>query len=192
MRPFDELTLERSTARLRLLPLTTDDVEALWPHVSDPEIPRFMSWEVHRDRAHTTQFLSDVTAAHHSGTGVYWKIVQEETLVGLVSFHDIVGTVRALRIDRAELGYWIGRPFQGRGHATEAAREALRFAFEDLGLHKVIVGAFAENGASVRVIEKLGFRQVGKELAHVFRDGRWWDHLRYELLASDWRRSSEP
>ena len=58
-------------------------------------------------------------------------------------------------------------------------------AFETLGLHKVIVGCLADNDASRRVIEKLGFRFVGRFEDDVYRDGRWHAHLRYELLADD-------
>lgn len=58
----------------------------------------------------------------------------------------------------AELGYWIGRPYWGRGYATEAGGALLAFAFRHLGLERIIVSAMLDNPASQRVIEKLGFR----------------------------------
>ena len=50
----------------------------------------------------------------------------------------------------------------------------------------VTVGCFAENDASRRVIEKLGFRYVGRAEDDVWRDGQWRSHLRYELTAPEW------
>ena len=60
--------------------------------------------------------------------------------------------------DECELGYWIGKPFWGRGLVPEAAREILRHAFEDLGMNKVWCGYFEGNAKSKRVQEKVGFR----------------------------------
>ncbi|MHB8876639.1 MAG: GNAT family N-acetyltransferase [Myxococcaceae bacterium] len=48
------------------------------------------------------------------------------------------------------------------------------------------VGCIADNAASKRVIEKLGFRAVGVQRDHAFRHGRWWDHLAFELTAPEW------
>jgi ribosomal-protein-serine acetyltransferase len=62
----------------------------------------------------------------------------------------------------------------------------VRCGFELIGLHKVTVGCIAENAGSRRVIEKLGFRPVGRLEDDVWRDGCWWSVLRYELTASEW------
>lgn len=59
--------------------------------------------------------------------------------------------------DSVELGYWFGRPFWGQGFATEAGHLALDFAFADLGLATIEAGHFADNAASGRVLQKLGF-----------------------------------
>jgi ribosomal-protein-alanine N-acetyltransferase len=60
------------------------------------------------------------------------------------------------------------------------------FGFDRVGLHKVTIGCFAENTASRRVIEKCGFRFIGRREDDVYRDGRWHAHLRYEMLSSEW------
>ncbi len=86
----------------------------------------------------------------------------------------------------AELGYWLAPAYWNKGLMTEAAAAAVRCAFQTIGLHKVTVGCIAENVASRRVIEKLGFRYVGRREDDVWRDGRWWSHLRYEMTAPEW------
>ena len=74
--------------------------------------------------------------------------------------------------DRAELGYWTGVPYWGRGYATEASRALLAWAFGERRLHRVLARHFARNRASGRVLEKLGMRQEGvlREHSH-FDDG---------------------
>lgn len=60
----------------------------------------------------------------------------------------------------AELGYWIGQPYWGRGYATAAARQALCFAFDEAGVRRAVALPLKENAASRRVLEKAGMRLV--------------------------------
>ena len=57
----------------------------------------------------------------------------------------------------AELGYWIGEAYQGRGYATEASKVLIKRAFDDLGIERIFASYKCENAASKRVLEKLGF-----------------------------------
>lgn len=61
-----------------------------------------------------------------------------------------------------EIGYWIGRPFWRRGHATAAARELVRRSFAELGLTRLVSSCLVRNPASYRVLSKVGFRDVGR------------------------------
>jgi RimJ/RimL family protein N-acetyltransferase len=173
------------TQRLILRPLVEADAEALWPYVSDPELPRMMSWAAHVDIEQTRAFLRGQAEAMLAGSGVSWGIVHADRVVGTISLDDITWQFRAWRIDRAEIGYWLAPALWGQGLMTEATIEVMRFAFDRLGLHKLTIGCLAENQASRRVIEKCAFRFVGRHEDDVFRDGRWWAHLRYELLATE-------
>jgi ribosomal-protein-alanine N-acetyltransferase len=178
------------TARLCLRPLGEGDAERIWPYVSDPEISRYMSWDPHGTLEETRRFIADVRQRMNAGSTVAWIVSERETgeVCALVSLLAITRTHRALRYDKAELAYWVGRPFQGRGYATEACQAALAYAFETLGLNKVTVAHAAENDASRALIERLGFRKVGTEYHHFCKDGKWIDHVIYELLSSQWRR----
>lgn len=181
------MTLEPAlhTARLELRPLALTDVDELWPHVSDPELPKLMTWSAHTDRTQTVDFVNAMLAGRERGTNYVWAMRLEGTFCGLVGLHDIVRTVLAWRMDRGALGYWCGKELRNRGLMTEAAREVIRFGFEELGLHKISVGCAKANEPSRRVIEKLGFRFVGEERDHFYRDGQWWDHLSYEMLTTE-------
>jgi len=86
--------------------------------------------------------------------------------------------------DRAELGYWIGKPFWGNGYATEASAALVRYAFES-GLNRVMARHFGGNVASGRVMQKIGMRQEGVMRQHLRRWGRLHDIVIYAVLAGD-------
>lgn len=65
------------------------------------------------------------------------------------------------RAAQAELGYWIGRPYWGRGYATAAARQAIDLAFRDLATERLTAMCLESNAASWRILEKVGFRFTG-------------------------------
>jgi len=96
---------------------------------------------------------------------------------------------RHLRIElehrRAELGYWIGRPWWGNGFATEAARAVVGQAFAGLGLARVFAHHFVSNPASGRVMQKIGMRQEGVLRRHVIKWGRCEDLVVYGILPDD-------
>jgi len=66
--------------------------------------------------------------------------------------------------DAPELGYWLGVPYWGRGFATEAARAAIDYTFEEFSVGQLISGARVANPASRNVLEKCGFQWTGVEL----------------------------
>jgi RimJ/RimL family protein N-acetyltransferase len=86
---------------------------------------------------------------------------------------------------RAELGYWIGKPFWGQGYATEAAREVLRYGFDVLGMHRIYATHFARNPASGRVLTKAGLRPEGVSRGHVRRWDRYEDLVQYGILREE-------
>jgi ribosomal-protein-serine acetyltransferase len=179
----DELVLR--TARLVLRPVRTDDAPLLFEHCSDPRVPRWMTWAPHRDPSETKTFLEACVAGRRDDRGYVWAIWEGGRFRGLVGVEDVVREFLAIRVDRAELGYWLGIPFHGRGLMTEAAGAAVGFAFSRLALHKVVVRAFAQNAASLGVIRRLGFREVGVARSDVRKDGAWHDHVTFEMLAED-------
>lgn len=185
--PLGALPLEIRTRRLRLRPLVEDDVASLWPFVSDPAMSALMSWSAHTDRQQTLDFIRHVRGNIASNAGITWAIEIGGRAVGCVGLEGLVFQLRAWRVDRGELGYWLAPPLWGQGFVTEAARAAVEFGFGPLGLHKIVAHHVAENIASQRVIEKLGFRRTGQSDDEVWRDGRWWTAVHHELTAAEWR-----
>lgn len=95
-----------------------------------------------------------------------------------------------LRIEQehqhAELGYWLGIPYWGQGYATEAAKELLRFGFEELGLHRIFASHFGHNPASGRVLKKLGMKYEGCQREHLRKWDQYIDSALYGMLRREW------
>jgi ribosomal-protein-alanine N-acetyltransferase len=107
---------------------------------------------------------------------------QTETLVGAI------GLVLRAPHHRAELGYWVGRPYWGRGYATEAAAAVIAFGFAELSLNRIHACHFARNPASGRVLAKAGMRREGVSRQHVRRWDRFEDLVQYGILREDVER----
>ena len=94
----------------------------------------------------------------------------------------------------ATLGYWIAENVNGRGHATEAVRLLVRFAFAHARLHRLMPAVMPRNARSARVLANAGFRVEGRALRYLEINGMWEDHDLYALTAEEaagerWRRS---
>ncbi|HET6275076.1 MAG TPA: GNAT family protein [Candidatus Cybelea sp.] len=92
-----------------------------------------------------------------------------------------IGLVIGTDIERwaAEVGYWLGPEYWGRGIATTALRCVCRYAFDDLGLLRIFATPMAWNPASFRVLEKAGFRREGIMRNACVKDGRLTDMVLY-------------
>jgi len=87
---------------------------------------------------------------------------------------------------QAELGYWLGVPYWGKGYATEAAQEMLRYGFEQLNLHRIFATHFMHNPASGRILQKLGMRHEGCQREHFRKWDQFVDAELYGILRQEW------
>jgi RimJ/RimL family protein N-acetyltransferase len=85
-----------------------------------------------------------------------------------------------------EVGFMLRREQQGRGYATEGAWEMLRIAFEELDLHRVIGRIDARNGASGKVLERLGMRREAHLIDNEWIKGEWTSEVAYAILEREW------
>jgi RimJ/RimL family protein N-acetyltransferase len=87
--------------------------------------------------------------------------------------------------DHAELGYWIGVPFWGRGFASEAAAAVVRFGFETLLLNRIFAMHFSRNPASGRVLQNIGMKYEGRLRQHMKKWDEYVDLEAYGMLRSE-------
>ncbi len=83
------------------------------------------------------------------------------------------------------LGYWVGAPYAGRGVMSEAVSAVLPFVFDTLRLHRIEAACLEHNHASIRVLEKSGFRREGLARRYLKINGDWQDHILFGLLEDD-------
>ena len=140
------------TKRLLLRKWKESDAEECYRYAKDPRVGPIAGWPVHTSVEISRQVIRDILAVPET-----YAIVLKETglPIGSIGLHH---NDLAEKDDEAELGYWLGVPYWGRGIVPEAARELLRYAFEDLKLKRVWCGYYEGNEKSKRVQEKLGFK----------------------------------
>jgi RimJ/RimL family protein N-acetyltransferase len=90
---------------------------------------------------------------------------------------------------QAEIGYALSPNYLGQGYATEGMRAIVRYLFITLGKHRVTISLEAENPRSIRVMERLGFRQEAHFVKSIRVDGQWVDEYVYALLCEDWEKT---
>jgi [ribosomal protein S5]-alanine N-acetyltransferase len=106
------------------------------------------------------------------------------------SDHALVGGLTLTNIRRGcaqagSLGYWMGERYARQGHMTAAVSAILPFAFATLRLHRMEAACIPANTASVRLLERTGFKREGFARAYLCIDGVWQDHLLFARLAGD-------
>jgi len=144
--------LELKTKRLLLRPYKMDDAAALQSQCGNLNVARMTSRIPHPypDGA-AEQWIAAQEALRRDGHEITFCIDHDGAMVGSVGLRRAHGGTY-------ELGYWIAENTWGQGYATEAARRAVAFAFDELGAARVCAGHYVDNPASGRVLEKCGFR----------------------------------
>jgi ribosomal-protein-alanine N-acetyltransferase len=125
--------------------------------------------------------IADLAAARAADAAYAFGIRAGAELVGRVTLSQVFR--KAFR--NCYLGYWVGEEHNGHGYATAAVRLAVRYAFEDLGLHRVQANVMTKNPRSARVLAKAGFRREGLALRYLAIAGRWEDHDTYAITTED-------
>ena len=140
------------TERLILRPWAESDAEECFKYAQDPDVGPAAGWPVHKSVEQSRIVIRDVLMVPET-----YAIVLKETglPIGSIGLHH---NDLAARDDELELGYWLGKPYWGRGLVPEAAREVIRHAFADLKVARLWCGYYDGNVKSKRVQEKLGFR----------------------------------
>ena len=143
------------TQRLILRRWNQKDAEDLYRYACDPDVGPIAGWPPHKNPDESRAVIRDVL----NGREAYAICLKEDgRAIGAIELKLNGHTDLTDRDDECEMGYWLGKPFWGRGIVPEAVTEMLRRAFEDIGMQKVWVGYYEGNSKSKRVQEKCRFR----------------------------------
>jgi RimJ/RimL family protein N-acetyltransferase len=182
-----DVTFDRlHTRRLVLRRFTAEDADSLTRYRSIPEVARFQGWDAPFALERAQAMVTSLVAHEPDEPGEWYQLAialrdDPGRLVGDCGFRP--RTDEPLVVD---IGFTLDPSVQGRGLATEAVGELIRYLFEDRGKHKVCADCDTRNAASWRLMERLGLTREGT-LRKSYRDGHGWaDEYLYGLLVADW------
>jgi ribosomal-protein-alanine N-acetyltransferase len=154
------------TERLLLRPPEQRDAPAIVSGIGDWDVAKNLSKCPHPYREeYAHEFLARAVEGLAAGTDFNFAIERcdDDAYVGQIGLH--------LKNGKFEIGYWLGKPYWGRGYASEAARRVALFGFKSLKAESIWAGWFHDNPASGHVLEKLGCRPDGQEPRHCVARG---------------------
>ena len=182
----------RHTARYTLRPFRKRDAEALLEAVrhSMPDLYPFLPWATHGyNQANATRFIRNTTRAWREQRAFNFAIRDAE------GAGPHLGNVSVLYVSKdsrtGEIGYWINSGNTGQGTAAEVTARIVQVAFEELGLHRVVLRIAVGNRPSERVAEKLGFTREGVLREELEVHGTWLDHTAYSMLEHEYMSAED-
>jgi ribosomal-protein-alanine N-acetyltransferase len=130
----------------------------------------------------TPEAFADYLARRRPGTGEQFaiRLHDEGALVGIVNINSII----RVRFQNGSVSYAAFAPSAGRGYLTEGLKLVIRYAFEGLRLHRLEANIQPGNQASLRLVQRAGFRYEGLAPEMLFINGEWADHERWAITAS--------
>ena len=173
------------TARLNLREFVRTDFRAVHAYSSDPRVTRYLFFGP-RDEDSTTEYLDGLLASQRERPRTRFELAVEEIASG-----QVIGACDLSFIERnvVDLGYMLGIENWGKGYATEIALALVDAAFFDLRADRVISTVDINNGASIRVLEKIGMRWEAVFRKHRRAKNRWWDCHLFVLPRAVWEAS---
>ena len=178
--------MELVTRRLLLREFVPADWASVLAYQSDPRYRRYYPW-TDRTEADARAFVETFLAWQREEPRHRYQLAitlgTKDALIGNCGLRRKPG-----KDWEADIGYELAPEHWGRGYATEAARAMVSFGFRELGLGRLSSWCIAENTASARVLERLGFQQEGRLRRNERFKGRWWDTLLYGLLRDEWAK----
>ena len=180
------LPLPLTTPRLILRHYEADDLGGLHDMFSREDVCRYLPWEpmdLDQARAKLERRLEQ---DHLEADGDPLILVAVDQATGRY-IGELMLRLWSVTSRQGEIGWSFHPDVQGRGLATEGAREVLRLGFEDVGLHRIWAGCDARNTASLRVMERLGMRHEATYIDAELHKGEWATEIVYGLLEDEWR-----
>lgn len=182
--------MQLTTERLLLREFETRDISTLHAQSHDPEVRRFDEGEPLTEtefHAIVREIICGQAAQPRTDFYFVMECIGDQQTIGSCYL-----AIRNLDARQAEVGYTLGKAHWGQGYATEAAREMLRFGFDDVNMHRIFATVIAENVPSIRVIEKIGLTYEASFRENQWFQERWWDTCIYAILEHEWRATQSP
>jgi ribosomal-protein-alanine N-acetyltransferase len=154
----------------------------------EPWEPRWTEDEL--SRSAWRRRLRQIRREHRAGRAQSFLVIEKATgrIAGGISLMNIRRGVA----QSAEIGYWMGERFAGKGYMVESLALLRDYCFSSLNLQRIEAACVPENHRSAHVLEKAGFAREGLMRSYLCINGKWRDHLLYALIASDCGETGKP
>ena len=176
--------------RVELRPLASSDFED-WSEVRNANVDWLTRWEPTRP-PEIPDVINDKNAfsarcnardrERHLGSGYGFGIFVNGSFSGEIN----ISSIQRGPFQSCYVGYWIDKRNAGNAYTPESLVVLLRFAFEELKLHRIQVAIIPRNFSSQRVAEKLGLRNEGIAQRYLEINGKWEDHVRFAITSEEW------
>ena len=156
-----EVNFMMKTERITLRHWLDTDAKALYKYASDPEVGPRAGWQPHKSEEESLEIIRTVF-----NNPTTWAIVWNETgeAIGAIGYGPSCDCSLPAREGEPTVGYWVGKPYWGKGICTEALRLMIAHIRETTVIRSLISGHFTDNHASGRVMEKCGFVATGENV----------------------------
>lgn len=163
------------------------DFTTLRAYRLDPEVAKYQYWTgCSEEEAKEFTRWQSTQAPDIAGE---WLQLAVESLDNQEHIGDVAFQTWENPTDTVYIGSSFSRKAQGKGFATEALSYLLRYLFEDLSKRRVVGISDARNGASIRLLERLGFRREGHFVENTYFKGSFCDEYSYALLKREWPKT---
>jgi ribosomal-protein-alanine N-acetyltransferase len=177
-----------TTRRLLLRPLGFGDAPQVQRLAGDPDIASTTVNIPHPyEDGMAEAWIATLGGGYLRNENITFGMTLQETgdLVGVVGLRLVLGDARA------EMGYWVGKPFWGSGYCTEAAKAVIDYGFSSRGLNRIFAHHMLRNPASGRVMLKIGMQHEGVLRQHHLKWGVYEDVGIYGLLREEWEKRAD-
>ncbi len=167
---------------INLRKLKASDALPFSKHANDREVSLYTKIPHPYGMQDALDFIKSTHRVMRNGEAVKLGIELKETgeIVGVISLSDIDHVNK-----KAELSYWLAKPYWGKKIMKEAICLVLNFGFHELKLNKVYATVMHPNITSARLLENSYFQYEGKMRQDVFLNGQWLDHFLYSVLKDE-------
>lgn len=144
---------------------------------------KWMPWvETTKSYKDTEAYIKSAKDKHRDKSDLVFEIRQKDKFIGLIGLKDIDHTNK-----KAEIGYWLGEEYSGKGIMTRSSKVLIDYAFDELKLNRIMIRCAVENIRSCNIPRQLGFAFEGIERQGERIYGRYQDLKVYSLLKKEWR-----